>query len=137
MALEEPLPSFMLDQGLATAEREVLGAQTEEGGRIEVVAVADSVCCEGVQQFVFDDFDEKARSEGCRYAASCRSLFRIWESGSEECKHFLLERRQILQVNSVQFAVIFEMLDGFPPDHVKSGHELVFVCTLLSKLAFS
>ena len=64
-------------------------------------------------------------------------FFGIWESGSEECEHFLLERRRILQVNSVQFAVIFAMLDGFPPDHVNSGHELVFVSTLLSKLAFS
>ena len=133
--VEESIPFFELDQGLAAAECEILWAQMEEGDRIEVVALADGVGGECVQQFICVCFDEKGADTLLHIVI--RGGGRRRRSGrSTKGEDFLLERRRIRQVNRMQVAMDFEVFDGLLPDRMEGVYYDVLII-IISELAFA
>ena len=134
--VEESIPFFELDQGLAAAECEILWAQMEEGDRIEVVALADGVGGECVEQFICVGFDEKGADTLLHIVIRGRR-----RSGrSAKGEDFLLERRRIRQVNRMQVAMDFEVFDGLLPDRMEGVYYDVLIMILIiiiSELAFA
>ena len=134
--VEESIPFFELDQGLAAAECEILWAQMEEGDRIEVVALADGVGGECVEQFICVGFDEKG-ADTLLHIVIRGGGGRRRSGRSTKGEDFLLERRRIRQVNRMQVAMDFEVFDGLLPDRMEGVYYDVLIMILISELAFA